>query len=101
MALSVYGHLRARGLQVPEEISVAGFDNYRSIAETLYPPLTTVELPYQAMGRRAAERILDMIAGDAPETDGPELVPGPVHWRSSVTALNSVTKLRTNKGRPS
>jgi len=53
MALRVYGVLRSRGLKVPEDISVAGFDNYRAIAETLYPPLTTVELPYRAMGQRA------------------------------------------------
>ena len=40
--------------RVPDEISVAGYDNYRVIAETLYPPLTTVDLPYAAMGVRAA-----------------------------------------------
>ena len=53
MAMAVYGILRSMGLKMPEEIGVAGFDNYRVIAETLYPPLTTVELPYNAMGARA------------------------------------------------
>ncbi len=94
MALRTYGVLRSRGLKVPEDISVAGFDNYRAIAETLYPPLTTVELPYRRMGQRAAERVLSLIS-DANETAGaPEKVAGPVHWRSSVTALNSVTQQR-------
>ncbi len=37
MALKVYGILRSRGMKLPEEISVAGYDNYRVIAETLYP----------------------------------------------------------------
>lgn len=95
MALRTYGILRSRGLKVPEDISVAGFDNYRAIAETLYPPLTTVELPYRRMGQRAAERVLSLIGGHAEQTGTPERLSGPVHWRSSVTALTSVERLRT------
>jgi len=94
MALRTYGVLRSRGLKVPEDISVAGFDNYRAIAETLYPPLTTVELPYRAMGQRAAEQVLAEIGNTTIKTGKPEKIAGPVHWRSSVTALNSVSKLR-------
>ena len=82
-ALRAYGILRARGLQVPEDISVAGFDNHRLIAETLYPQLTTVELPYAAMGVRAAHMLLSLIKGDdIPQQ--PQLVSGPVCWRDSV-----------------
>lgn len=55
MALRLYGLLRTRGIRQPDEISVAGFDNCRAIAETLLPPLTTVEPPYRDMGKRAAE----------------------------------------------
>ncbi|MDE2914726.1 MAG: LacI family DNA-binding transcriptional regulator [Paracoccaceae bacterium] len=87
MALRVYGLIRSRGLRIPEDMSVAGFDNYRAIAETLYPPLTTVELPYLAMGRRAAERTLSLINDKATGPEGPEVLAGPVFWRSSVTAL--------------
>jgi len=94
MALRTYGVLRSRGLKVPEDISVAGFDNYRAIAETLYPPLTTVELPYRKMGERAAERVLSLITENSEEPGTPEKVAGPVHWRSSVIALNSVKRLR-------
>ncbi|KAA9008140.1 LacI family DNA-binding transcriptional regulator [Histidinibacterium aquaticum] len=86
MAMRLYGLLRTRGVEVPEEISVAGFDNYRAIAETLFPPLTTVELPYRELGRRAARRLLGIIAKDPPGTDDPVRIPGPVVWRSSVTA---------------
>lgn len=85
MALKVYGILRSRGLQVPDTISVAGYDNYRVIAETLYPPLTTVELPYTAMGVRAAQRLLDLISGENPDDTGPVTVAGPVYWRGSVS----------------
>ena len=96
MALKVYGILRSRGLKVPAEISVAGYDNYRVIAETLYPPLSTVDLPYAAMGVRAAQRLLAMIAGDAPVEAGPTLVSGPVHWRASVTERRApnITQLK-------
>lgn len=94
MALSAYGILRSRGLKVPEDMSVAGFDNYRAIAETLYPPLTTVELPYRKMGQAAAERVLSLIESNENSTGQPEKIAGPVHWRSSVTALTSVARLR-------
>jgi len=87
MALRVYGILRSRGLKVPDEISVAGYDNYRVIAETLYPPLTTVELPYVAMGVRAAQRLLALISGEGRTNSEPALVAGPVYWRGSVTEL--------------
>ena len=87
MALRIYGILRSMGRKVPTEVSVAGFDNYRVIAETLYPPLTTVDLPYTAMGVRAAQRLLAMISGEGREEKGPTLVAGPVYWRDSVTEL--------------
>ncbi len=93
MALMVYGILRTMGRRVPDEIGVAGFDNYRVIAETLYPPLTTVDLPYNAMGVRAGERLLSLIAGEDPllsgrsPTQSPVCVAGPVLWRASVAEM--------------
>lgn len=87
MAMRVYGILRSRGLKVPTEISVAGYDNYRSIAETLYPPLTTVDLPYFAMGVRAAQLLIGLIGGEGDPTREPVIISGPVHWRGSVMAL--------------
>lgn len=102
MAMRVYGILRTRGLRVPEDISVAGFDNYRVIAETLYPPLSTVDLPYAAMGARAADLLLSLIQGDTETRTAPTLVSGPVCWRSSVTttgaSATSLTLLQS-KGR--
>lgn len=85
MAMRVYGLLRSRGLRVPEDISVAGYDDHRSISVMLHPQLTTVTLPYTEMGHSAAQTLLDMIGGEAPATGGPTLVRGPVVWRSSVT----------------
>jgi LacI family transcriptional regulator len=89
MALRVYGILRSMGRKVPTEVSVAGYDNYRVISETLYPPLTTVDLPYAAMGVRTAQRLMAMISGESREQKGPTLVTGPVYWRDSVTETAS------------
>lgn len=96
MALRVYGILRSRGVKVPDEISVAGYDNYRVIAETLYPPLTTVDLPYGAIGMRATQRLMALIAGADQTERPPTLVAGPVCWRNSVTeqAASTITRLK-------
>lgn len=48
---------RDAGLQVPEQISVIGFDNLE-ITRFLTPPLTTIEVPARAMGEQAAEYLL-------------------------------------------
>jgi len=87
MAMRAYGILRSRGVKLPEDISVAGYDNYRMLAETLYPPLTTVELPYAAMGVRASQLLMSLIRGESDAPTVPQLVSGPVCWRESVTPL--------------
>jgi hypothetical protein len=87
MAVIVYGILRSMGRKVPDEIGVAGFDNYRAIAEILYPPLTTVDLPYNALGVRAGERLLHLISGQDREDRTPTSVAGPVHWRASINEM--------------
>lgn len=99
MANRVYGILRSRGLRLPEDMSVAGYDNHRAIAESLLPPLTTAELPYAAMGLRAAESLLGLIAGQGHAED-PILITGAVHWRGSVTSagVTSIHNLKTRQG---
>ncbi|MDB2407788.1 LacI family DNA-binding transcriptional regulator [Jannaschia sp.] len=85
MAMRLYGVLRSMGLSVPEDVSVAGYDDHRAISEMLYPPLTTAALPYEAMGAEAARILRDMIEGE-PIPVGPALVEGGVVPRSSVLA---------------
>ncbi len=87
LAMAVYGILRKRGISVPEQVSVVGYDDHRLIAETLYPSLTTAELPYRAMGARAAQWLLDLIADPAaPDASEPARVSGQVHLRDSLVA---------------
>jgi DNA-binding LacI/PurR family transcriptional regulator len=52
------------GLQVPQDVSVVGFDDIQSVA-FISPPLTTVRQPLQKMGEIAARTLLDRIEGRA------------------------------------
>ncbi len=87
--MRAYGILRSRGLSLPRDISVAGYDNYRLITETLYPTLTSVDLPYAAMGVRATQLLLGLIDGTAAMPTAPVLVSGPVQHANSVTDIRS------------
>lgn len=86
MAVRVYGILRTRGLRVPEQVSVAGYDNHSAIAETLFPPLTSTELPYMRMGALAADMLLGAADGKK-ETGHIVRVAGETIWRQSVVSL--------------
>jgi len=98
--MRVYGLLRARGLRVPEEMSVAGFDDHKLISETLFPSLTTAVLPYHDMGRAAALRLLALIDAADTATENPVRVVGPVSWRDSVIPLDQVNVLNPNGRKP-
>ena len=62
MALGVVRAARGRGLQVPRDVSVVGFDDSQLIAFT-DPPLTTVRQPVQAMAGAAVSALLEEIGG--------------------------------------
>ena len=62
MALGCYEALKERGLRIPEDVSVVGFDD-REIAQFMRPPLTTFVLPHYEMGAMAAELLVDLAGG--------------------------------------
>lgn len=74
LAISVIAALRALGLMVPEDVSVAGFDGI-AIGRMLSPGLATVDTPTVEMGQRAMRRLLDMLSGTAPASSAVELLP--------------------------
>jgi LacI family transcriptional regulator len=57
-ALGVYGACSKLGLRIPQDIAVVGFDNHKDIAESLWPPLTTVQLPHYEMGKWAVDYLM-------------------------------------------
>jgi len=99
MAMRVYGLLRDRGIAIPQQMSVAGYDDYRMIAEHLHPRLTSAELPYGAMGARAADKLLRLMSGTTkPSEPNRELVSAPVAWRESVQSRDlNVTQLNSRR----
>ncbi len=60
MALGALAALREAGLDVPGQISVAGFDNLR-FAEYASPPLTTIAVPTMETGETAMRLMLDLL----------------------------------------
>ncbi|WP_026342476.1 LacI family DNA-binding transcriptional regulator [Paenibacillus fonticola] len=61
VALSVYDALNERGIKIPAECGVTGFDNTEYVQQ-LIPKLTSVHVPKEAMGARAVERLMQRIA---------------------------------------
>ena len=59
IALVAYQYLLSRGLRIPQDVAVLGFDNMVGVAELFYPPLSTVQLPYYDMGRRAVLHLIE------------------------------------------
>jgi LacI family transcriptional regulator len=57
-AMGVYGALSKLGLRIPKDVAVVGFDNQIGIADGLWPPLTTVQLPHFEMGEWAVKYLM-------------------------------------------
>lgn len=83
IALQVICAAAAAGLRVPDDVAVIGFDDFRMISTSIVPALTTVALPYHAIGVRATERLMARIAGGA-DAEGAERIPCPVVERDSA-----------------
>lgn len=84
-AYGVIGAARALGLRIPDDLSVASFDNlsYSAISS---PSLTSVELPSGELGQAAARVALSLIQGEAvPVTH--EVFAGQLHVRESTAAF--------------
>jgi LacI family transcriptional regulator len=65
IARGVCDRLRELGLSVPGDVAVAGFDDWDVMALASRPPLTTVDLRLEELGRVAGRALLDLIDGGA------------------------------------
>jgi LacI family transcriptional regulator len=87
MALGAYEALYERGMRVPEDMSIVGFDDLDE-ARWAIPPLTTVRQPLTEMAGMATRMLLTLVAGDELETSRVELAT-PLVIRSSTRAIDS------------
>ena len=81
MAIGVVRALTARGIRIPEEVAVVGFDDIFPASLT-DPPLTTVHQPMRKIGERGCDRLIERIAHPSlrPKV---ELLPAELVLRSS------------------
>jgi LacI family transcriptional regulator len=63
IARGVVDGLRERGVRVPDEVSVVGFDNWEIVAAVTRPPLTSVDMNLKELGREAGRLILALAEG--------------------------------------
>ena len=81
LAIGALRAIREAGKRVPEDMSLTGYNDMPFVDE-LQPPLTTVRVPYRAMGKLAAETLMQMLADD---TD----TPGTVHLAPTLSVRAS------------
>ena len=84
IARGVTDALRERGVRVPGDVAVVGFDNWEIVAEETRPPLSSVDMNLRELGRQAGLALLQQI-------NGAEVVPG-------VRRLPCTLKVRASSG---
>lgn len=85
MAIGAYRALTEAGLKVPDDVSVASFNDIPA-AQFLNPPLTTISLPAAEIGETAAQLLIERLDGRGVSKQvrlGTHIV-----WRNSVRGLN-------------
>lgn len=69
MASAVIAVVHRRGLRVPEDIAVAGFDD-TSLATSVWPPLTTIRQPIDALSCQSVDLLIEAVKADGPLGSG-------------------------------
>ena len=82
MAAGVLRVANRLGVEIPRQLSVAGFDD-TALARLVDPPLTTIRQPLVRMAERAAEMLIKGNAGDT-DAISPESVPATIKIREST-----------------
>ena len=86
IARGVIDALRERGVQVPADVAVVGYDNWEIMANETRPPLSSVDMNLRELGRQAGLTLLAVINGE-------EVAPG-------IKTLPCILRVRQSSGRP-
>jgi LacI family transcriptional regulator len=63
IARGVADALRESGRRVPDDVALVGYDNWDVFAASCRPPLTTIDMGLEELGRHAGRLLLDAIEG--------------------------------------
>lgn len=63
IARGVCDTLRDRGVRIPQDVAVIGYDNWEVITVAARPPLTSIDLNLEVVGQTAARALFDAING--------------------------------------
>jgi len=88
-AIGALSALRRRGLRVPDDVSLVGFDDI-PFAAYVDPPLTTIHQPKDEMGRLATRMLLNLLDGKQVAN---VMVPGKLIVRESTRVLHTPATL--------
>ncbi|HEV3210431.1 MAG TPA: LacI family DNA-binding transcriptional regulator [Chthoniobacterales bacterium] len=58
VAFVAYQHLLSLGLRIPKDIGILGFDNMVGVADLFLPPLSTIALPHEEIGKAATLHVI-------------------------------------------
>ena len=81
--------IREKGLQIPEDISVAGYDGI-SIGRHIEPKLTTIRQDTEQIGKLAAENLIRLIEHPRSTIIRPIVVEGELYKGSTVKDINRI-----------
>src|SRR3954447_21429774 len=93
VAVGVLNRLADRGVRVPEDVSVIGFDDTQ-LAEMVTPRLTTVRIPAAAAGAPPVGLLLAAVTGPEPRPRGCLKLPGELIVRASTGPVSSSAMTR-------
>jgi LacI family transcriptional regulator len=85
VAIGFMRAVQARGVRVPDDVSVVGYDNIFA-ADLVTPSLTTVATPRRALGSAAVRNLVAQMKGAHPRGGPPVVVPAKLMERSSTAA---------------
>lgn len=86
MALGVLKSASMMGISVPQQLSVAGYDD-SALATVTWPDLTTVHQPVEQMGELAARKLLGQLSNEGGQLDIPDTIEPEIVVRHSTRPL--------------